>query len=104
MPTTLRPDTRPNYHSDEKTTKTMDKKTYILRFMLRVAIAFIIGATLYHVLFFKMVEANMIEEVSKRVFVSLAILLGIELFSAFIFGPLHYHFGYERRKKKEIEE
>lgn len=81
----------------------MDQKTYIKRFMIRVAIAYVVLATVYHIIFFKLVEANMLEEISKRVFMSLLILIGVEMFSAWVFGPLHYHFGYERRKKKEIE-
>ena len=81
----------------------MDQKTYIKRFMIRAAIAYVILAAVYHIVFFKMVEANMLEEVSKRVFMSLLILIGFEAFCAWIFGPLHYHFGYERRKKNEIE-
>lgn len=67
--------------------------------MGRVAIAFLVIAVIIELFTFKVIEANLFEEVTKHIVVWLAIFIGVELFSAWIFGPLHYHFGYERRKK-----
>jgi len=78
----------------------MDQVTYIKRFMLRVLIIGIIVALVINIVWFKQIEETFFGEVAKRVLMSGAILGGVELFSAFIFGPMHYHFGYERRQKK----
>lgn len=77
----------------------MDQKTYVKRFMLWVGIIGIIVALIINIVCFKQVEETFFGEIAKRVLVSGVILGGVELFSAWIIGPLFYHFGYERKKK-----
>ena len=77
----------------------MDKKTYIAKFMLWTGIVAAVIMFIYHIVTFKVVEANTFEEIAKRVLMCLGILGGYELFAMWIFGPMFYHFGYERKKK-----
>lgn len=78
----------------------MDQVTYVKKFMLWTGIAAAVIMLIYHLCTFKVIEANVFEEVTKRLVMSIGILVGYELFAAWIFGPFCYHFGYERRKKK----
>ena len=77
----------------------MDQKTYVKKFMLWTGIAAAVIMLIFHIVTFKVVEATVFEEIAKRVFMCLGLLGGYELFAAFIFGPMFYHFGYERKKK-----
>ena len=77
----------------------MDQKTYVKKFMLWTGIAAAVIMLIVNLCTFKVVEATAFEEVAKRVVMCLALLGGYELFAGVIFGPLFYHFGYERKKK-----
>lgn len=78
----------------------MDQATYVKRFLLWVGIIGAIIALVINIIFFKQVEETFFGEVMKRVLMSGLILVVVELFSAVIFGPMCYHFIYERKQKK----
>ena len=78
----------------------MDQETYVKKFMLWTGVALAVLMFILHLIFFKMTEVNMLEEVSKRVFMSIGILAAYEAFAAFVFGPFFYRFFYERKHKK----
>jgi DMSO/TMAO reductase YedYZ heme-binding membrane subunit len=77
----------------------MNKETYVKKFMIITAVIIAVVMAILHVIFFKQVEETVFLEIAKRVFMSIGILGVWELFAAFCFGPLAYHFGPERRKK-----
>lgn len=77
----------------------MDQKTYVKKFMLWTGIAAAVIMLIVSLCTFKVIEANAFEEIAKRVVMCLGILGGYELFAMWIFGPMFYHFGYERKKK-----
>ena len=78
----------------------MNKSTYVKKWMLWSAIILAVIMFILHAIFFKVVEANVLEEVSKRVLMSIGIIVVFELFAGVIFAPLCYHHIYEKRHRK----
>lgn len=78
----------------------MEQKAYVKKWMLWSAIILAVVMFILHAVFFKVVEANVFEEVAKRLLMSGVILVVFELFAAVVFAPFCYHAFYEKRKKK----
>ena len=76
----------------------MDKKKFTIRFMGGMAIALLFIAVIVELCTFKVIEANLFEEVTKHIVVWLSLLVGVELFSFFIFAPLTGHILYDKKK------
>ena len=76
----------------------MDKKKFTIRFMGGMAIALLLIAVIVELCTFKVIEANLFEEVTKHIVVWLSLLVGVELFSLFIFAPLTWHILYDKKK------
>lgn len=77
----------------------MDKKTYIKKCLLWTAVVVAAIFALVGICFGKVVEANLFEEISKWVFMYIAITVVLELFVGFLFAPLFYHRKYDIGKK-----
>lgn len=76
----------------------MDKKTYIKKWLLWTAIIVAAIFALAAICFGKVIEANLVEEISKWVFMYIAITVVLELFVGFCFAPLFYHRKYDMKK------
>lgn len=86
----------------------MDIKTFCKKFAIWTAIIGAVVMTIFHVLFFKVIEATLFEEIAKRVVVSAGVIGILEVF-AYTLSQLTYHILYDettgklKRKKKKDE-
>lgn len=72
----------------------MDKKTFCKRFMLWTAIVAAVVFIIFHMVFFKVIEANVFEEIAKRIVVSAGVIGILEVF-AYILAPFVWHMLYD---------
>lgn len=72
----------------------MDKKKFCKHFMLWTAIIAVVVFLIFHLVFFKVVEATVFEEVAKRVVVSAGVIGILEVFS-YVLAPFVWHMLYD---------
>lgn len=75
----------------------MDIRTYCKRFMLWTAIIVAVAIAAIGLLFGKVVEATLAEEIGKWVVVGIFIVGIFEVF-AYILAPFFYHLKYDKKR------
>lgn len=78
----------------------MDKKTYCKRFMLWTAVVVAVLVALIGLIFGKVVEGSLTEEIFKWIVVGIGIVAIFECF-AYILAPLFWHIKFDGKNGKK---
>ena len=78
----------------------MDIRTYCKRFMIWTAIIVAVLIAMLGLLFGKIVEATLAEEIGKWVVMGIFIVGIFEVF-AYVLAPLSYHMIYDKKKARK---
>lgn len=77
----------------------MDIKTFCKRFMIWAAVAVAVIILICGLCFGKVIEANILEEIGKWVFMTLCLVAGVEAL-CYTLSQFFYHLIYDKKKEK----